>query len=134
MGIEVLDACALIAFINDEPGASQVELLLNDPDSTCYVHSINLCEVYHQMIRASDETIAKQVINDLLSVGLIAREDMDGEFWRSVGEHKARGRISLADCFCFALAIRLDGQVVTSDHGEFDPLVSLGLCPILFIR
>ena len=134
MGIQVFDACALIAFIEEEPGASQVETLLDDPGSTCFVHSINLCEIYYQVIRKSDRATAKQVIFDLLASGLIAREDMDAVFWQDVGSIKARGRISLADCFCLSLAIRLGGQVVTSDHGEFDPLVSLGICPILFIR
>ena len=59
---------------------------------------------------------------------------MDDDFWRRVGEFKARGRISLADCFCLALAERLSGQVVTSDHKEFDPIVPLNIVPILFIR
>ena len=50
------------------------------------------------------------------------------------GEQKARGRISLADCVCPALAQFVGGQVVTSDHGEFDPIAEAGICPILFIR
>ena len=33
-----------------------------------------------------------------------------------------------------ALAKQLAGEVVTSDHHEFDALVPLGLCPIRFIR
>jgi predicted nucleic acid-binding protein len=44
------------------------------------------------------------------------------------------GRISLADCFCIVLAQELSGEVVTSDHHEFDPLVPLNLVPITFIR
>ena len=134
MGIEVFDACALLAFIDDELGASVVESLLADPGSTCYIHSVNLCETYYQTIRKSDEATANHVIEDLMNVGLIAREDLDGAFWRSVGVLKARGRISLADCFCVALAMRVGGRIVTSDHKEFDPLVPLGICPILFIR
>ena len=59
---------------------------------------------------------------------------MDREFWERVGAHKARGQIALGDCFCLALAETLGGQVVTSDHREFDPLVPLGICPITFIR
>jgi hypothetical protein len=27
-----------------------------------------------------------------------------------------------------------NGEVITADHREFDPLVPLGLCPIRFIR
>jgi predicted nucleic acid-binding protein len=47
---------------------------------------------------------------------------------------QARGRISLADCFALALAERVGGTLVTSDHHEFDPIVPLAICPILFIR
>ena len=134
MGIEVLDACAFVALIDGEPGGPLVESLLKDPGSTCYVHSVNLCEVYYQLIRVGGEAAARQVIDDLLSLGLIVRDALDRIFWEAVGERKARGRISLADCFCLCLAIRLGGRVVTADHKEFDPLVPLGLCPILFIR
>ncbi len=134
MGVEVFDACALVAFIRDESGADLVESLLNDPSSECHVHAINLLEVYYQMIRMTDEATAGRVVDDLLSLGLTVGEDLDRAFSRSVGRLKARGKISLADCFCISLAIRLGGRVVTSDHHEFDPLVPLGLCPILFIR
>jgi PIN domain nuclease of toxin-antitoxin system len=134
MGIEVLDACALVALIDGEPGGPLVESLLKDPGATCYVHSVNLCEVYYQLIRVGGAVTARQVIDDLLSLGLIVKDDLDRAFWEAVGERKAHGRISLADCFCLSLAIRLGGRVVTADHKEFDPLVPLGLCPILFMR
>jgi PIN domain nuclease of toxin-antitoxin system len=132
MGIEVIDACALLAYIRNEPGSAEVEMLLNDPNSRCYVHAVKLCEVYYQMIRNSDRSTANRIVSELVSLGLIIREDMDAPFWQEVGELKSRGRISLADCFCLVLAIQL--QVVTSDHHEFDALVPLNLCPILFIR
>jgi hypothetical protein len=60
--------------------------------------------------------------------------DMNRSFWQRVGELKARGRISLPDCFCISLAQELGSEVVTIDHGEFDPLVPLGIVPINFIR
>jgi len=65
---------------------------------------------------------------------VIERRDMSRRFWRRVGEHKARGRISLPDCICIALAQELSAEVVTSDHGEFDSLAPLDLVPIKFIR
>ena len=134
MGVEVFDACALLALINGEPGGPLVDSLLEDPASSCYAHSVNIREVYYQMIRIAGGVTADQVIDDLLSVGLIVRDDLDRVSWRGVGELRARGRIALPDCFCLTLASRLGGRVVTSDHGEFDPLVPLGICPILFIR
>ena len=60
---------------------------------------------------------------------------MDTTFWQSVGQLKINpGKLALADCFALALAICTGGTLVTSDHHEFDAVVPLGLCPILFIR
>jgi predicted nucleic acid-binding protein len=47
---------------------------------------------------------------------------------------KVSARISLADCFGIALARRVGGELVTSDHHEIDPILPLRLCPLQFIR
>lgn len=132
--IHVLDAGPMIAFLNGESGEDVVEEILADVDDICYAHALNLCEVYYGYLRSADETVAQQAIADLLSHGIIVCEDMDTDFWQSVGRLKAAGSISIADCFCIALAQRLGGEVVTTDHHEFDALVPLGIVPIRFIR
>jgi PIN domain nuclease of toxin-antitoxin system len=46
----VLDACAMIAFLNDEEGAQKVEQLLSQGDrtpNTLFIHEINLLEIYY---------------------------------------------------------------------------------------
>lgn len=46
----VLDACALIAFFNDEEGAGKVEMILEQAENgevELYLASINLFEVYY---------------------------------------------------------------------------------------
>ena len=40
----ILDACAIIALLRDEPGARIVEQLLLEQN--CMSHAVNLCEVY----------------------------------------------------------------------------------------
>jgi PIN domain nuclease of toxin-antitoxin system len=134
VSIHVLDASAMVAYLGAEPGGLVVRALLNDPTTVCYAHTINLCEVYYNAIRLSDVPRARQTILNLFADGVIERQDMSQDFWQRVGEHKSRGRISLPDCFCISLAQELGGEVVTSDHGEFDPLVPLGIVPINFIR
>ena len=93
----VLDACAILAYLRNEPGGAIVKQLLDDPAVTCFMHSINLCEVYYQAIRASGETIADQQIADMFAVGVIDQCDMDEPFWKRVGELKSRGGIALPD-------------------------------------
>ena len=131
---DVLDACAMIAYLRGEDGQTVVDECLNSPNETCYSHAINVLEVYYDFIRRYDEPTARQALKDLAADGVVIRRDMSQLFLRQVGQLKARGRISIADCFCIALAQALSGEVVTSDHHEFDPLVPLGIVPIRFIR
>ena len=42
----IFDACALIALSEKEEGAELLASFLEDGENTCFVHSINLCEVY----------------------------------------------------------------------------------------
>jgi len=124
----------MIAYLRGEPGGSVVNVLLDAPADTCYAHTINLLEVYYDFIRKHNEPVAWQALQDLATAGVIERRTLTQKFARRVGQLKARGRISLADCFCIVLAQDIGGQVVTSDHGEFDAIVPLDIVPIKFIR
>jgi len=132
----VLDACALIALLRSEPGGEEVRSLLADDECRCFIHAVNLCEVYYDCLRNYDEVKADQKLGDLRVCGLLLRDDMDTEFWKKAGHLKARGRISLADAFAVTLAEREHSILVTSDHHEFDPLLASGSLPICvrFIR
>jgi PIN domain nuclease of toxin-antitoxin system len=124
----------MIAYLVGEPGGTVVEALLNDPAAFCCAHAVNLIEVFYEVLRAGNESDAQEAMRQLAANGVVFREDFDRVFWENVARLKSRGRISIADCFCIALAQRIGGEVVTADHREFDPLVPLGLCPIRFIR
>ncbi|MDQ1318191.1 MAG: hypothetical protein QG588_1848 [Candidatus Poribacteria bacterium] len=131
----IFDASALIAFFRDETGAEIVESLLIDSVNTCHVHAINLCEVFYDSLRRKNELEAQRTIRVLLSMGLFLHDDLDIVFWQQVGRYKGYIRhISLADCFCIALAKRLNGSVVTTDHHEFDVISEQGIVPVEFIR
>ena len=65
MEIDVLDACALLAYLQNEAGGPSIERLLANPARTCYAHSITFCEVYYQLIRRADESMARAAILDL---------------------------------------------------------------------
>ncbi len=135
MNIYIMDANAFLASVRAEPGGHVAEGLLADPSADCLAHSVNLCEVFYDSLRRTDLPTAQQTVSDLFALGLTERADMDQEFWPIIGQLKVQpGRISLADCFALALAVRTGGTLVTADHHEFDKVVPLGLCPILFIR
>lgn len=135
MIVYIMDACAIIAFLRREAGSVAVARLLADAGNLCFIHAVNLCEVYYDAVRKTDTATARQDMAALLSGGLVLRTDMDTAFWQSVGELKVNpGKLSFADCFGLALAQQEKGTLVTSDHHEFDPIVPLDICSILFIR
>lgn len=129
-----LDSSALIAYFRKEPGGSDVRDLLCDPGNRILIHASNLCEVYYDLLRDFAESTAEAAVNTVLSLGVILREDLDRDFWKQAGKHKAyMRRISLADCYCLALAQREDAEIVTADH-DFDKVADQGLSPVRFIR
>lgn len=130
----VLDAGPMIAFLDDEPGAAVVEQVLTEPGSTCYAHIFNLTEVYYIYFRRGGAVMAEDALQSLIDAGIVVRDDHDAAFWKEAATFKGTHAIALPDTFCLALARRLSGTVLTTDHNEFDPLVLLNYCPILFIR
>jgi PIN domain nuclease of toxin-antitoxin system len=130
-----LGASAMQALVRREVGWEVVRDLLAEPDNVCFAHAVNLCEVFYDFHRSADEATAQSVIHDLLNLGVVARVDMDPDFWKQAGRHKSGfRRVSLADCFCLTLAQRVGGELVTCDHHEFDTIAPLGLCRVVFIR
>jgi uncharacterized protein with PIN domain len=63
--IFVLDACAMIAWLRNEPGADVVDRAIKDVNSSCFAHGINLCEVFYDALRRADEGTAQSVLADL---------------------------------------------------------------------
>jgi PIN domain nuclease of toxin-antitoxin system len=133
--IFVLDAGAIIAHMRDENGADMVEDTMTNPQHTCYVHAINLCEVFYDAYRSFGESTAIEILNDLSRMGVTTNTDLSQDFIYRVGRIKAvHRRVSLADCFAIALAQSLQGSVLTCDHHEFDAVAAANLCAVKFIR
>src|SRR5262249_5335945 len=101
------EVMSMIAFLRQEPGADVVENLLLDPNIECLAHSVNLCEVFYDFIKASDEPAAQSAVEDLKLIGVSSREHIDEAFWKEVVKYKANIRkISLADFFAVATVKR----------------------------
>jgi len=132
----VLDACAIISLIRKEEGCLLVRHVLETEENFCFVHALNLCEVYYDCLRCYGNTQTEKLLSDLTDAGLIVRDDMDIDFWKTAGNLKARGRISLADCFAVALSVREEAVLLTSDRHEFEPLLATSGFPakVEFIR
>jgi len=130
----ILDSNSIITIVKGEEGSDYIVTIIDNPENSCYIHAINLCEVFYEFRRELGESEAQDIIEDTLTAVLL-RNDMDSELWQQAGRYKADlKRISLADCFCLALADRLNGTVLTSDHHEFDKVVIQGIVDVEFFR
>ena len=137
----VLDASALLAYLNDEPGGSEIEKLLLDEASECLVHAVNIIEVYYRVARNAGKHLAEEMLADLERAGVQVREDLDDALRRTAGDLRVLvldssgpRRGSIADCLCAALAEREGCPVVTSDVNDFAPLVEHGRCVVRTFR
>jgi PIN domain nuclease of toxin-antitoxin system len=130
----VLDASAIIAFLRGESGAEIVRQYLETEPPECMIHAVNLCEVFYDFLKRSDEDAATLAIDTVRSIGVIVREDIDEAFWQQAGRYKVRFRMPLADAFVLSLADRFGAEIITSDHGDFEPVAQAGACHVIFIR
>lgn len=133
--VYVFDACAVIALLDNEPGALVVEALLEQEGCRCIVHVLNVCEVYYHISRRAGEERAAKLTDVLKSYGFKLEDSLATALWQKAGQIKAEWRkVSLSDCFALALTIQENATLVTSDHHELDSLALAGLCSFRFIR
>jgi len=132
-GIYVLDACAMIAFLQDEPGADKVAAILtNAKDGKCkaFINAINLLEVYYEIYRAIGKAKANEEIAMIKKLPIEINAEITDKIFAEAGRLKATHKISLADSFALAQAITSGGELLTSDHHEFNSIE--GIEPIIF--
>lgn len=130
----VLDACALIAFLNDEPGAEVVTAMLESAPSV-EMSAINLLEIAYDAVRRSGDRHSIQELLDVVNqLPVKIHWQMEDQVFRHAAEFKSSFRISLADAIALALAKSLDAPIASSDHHEFDPLEANGTARFIWIR
>ena len=129
----VLDASALVAFFEGEPGAEQVENLIaraNDGKSELLMSTVNwgetLCARWHK----HGEKAALQTLTVIaaLPISLYAA---DLTLTRIACEIRMRFKLPYADCFAASLAMTHSATLATAD-ADFEKLADR--FEILFIR
>ena len=108
----VLDASAILAFLQDEPGSEVVESALAD-DPVC--SAANWAEVAQKIIAAGRDWDLVRALLDSYGVRVepVDREDAE---WAARRWKRGEG-LSLADRLCLALAERCNTDVLTADTG-----------------
>ena len=109
----VLDASALLALLNEEPGKDVVEEAIGD----CSISAVNYCEVIGKLIDAGvpDDDARHSV--ELLNIEIV---DFDAKLAFQAATLRPATRIlglSLGDRCCLALGRARKATVLTSERG-----------------
>lgn len=114
----VLDTWTIIAYLQDEPAAATIVELISDAheqEIPLYMSVINVCEVWYILAREVSETEADASVNDLRQLG-ITFQDVNWQIAQEAARFKAKGKMSLGDCFAAAQAKELEADLVTGDQ------------------
>ena len=125
MTATVLDASALLRFLDGEAGADHVERLLircASGELILLMSAVNWGEVVYAVIRRKGIDVADDLINKLssLRITLVAA---DARECQEAAYFKERHKIPYADSFAACLALRESAVLVTADF-DFKDLPS----------
>lgn len=126
----VLDASAVLAILNGEPGAASAGRFLS---TGALISSVNFAEVVGYYWRRGRGTRA---VEELVALSPLVVVEFDVNDARLVGELEPFCRpygLSLADRACLALAIRSEAPAVTADR-QWARLRDAVPCPVQLIR
>ncbi len=133
-----LDAFAVLAWLQDEPGANQVEEQLHRATKqegfTCYMSTINLGEVYYRLLRAKGmekaEAFWQDVRRGFLPIVLV---EPTRNRVREAARLKGRFAIAYADAFAAQVAAEKGVPLITGDR-ELSLLERDGLISIVWLK
>jgi len=134
----VLDACAVLALLDDEEGADVVNGLLDSAsrgEITLSMNAANLIEVYYDRIRIYGHELADSIIRGIYEdTPITIIEELNTAIVREAAYFKATGKMSFADAILVATARFTGATVVTCDHVELEPVERQTQIPFLWIR
>lgn len=119
----VLDANAIMDFIEAGPGSRKVAQLLKDAaqaQAIVMISAVNWGEVFYLLWQRNGESLARNTTSSLANLPLqISPVDLPQAL--RAGEIKARHKIPYVDCLAAALANLNQATLVTSDR-DFERL------------
>lgn len=133
----VLDACSLIAFFNDEPGAEKVQELFQkavNEETEIYMHAINFYELYYDCLRIKGIDKAKELFSAIAILPITIERDISDKLITEASYFKVNEKVSLADSIMLGLAKIKNAAAVSSDHHEFDSISNKKLINFFWIR
>lgn len=108
----ILDASALLAFLQNEPGCDQVEAAL--PEAV--ISSVNWAEVVQKSIAAAVDVKGMREDLEALGLRIVPFTAEEAEIAAQLWQKTRQGGLSLGDRACLSVGIRLDSMILTADQ------------------
>jgi predicted nucleic acid-binding protein len=124
----ILDACALIAFINKELGDTVIKGLLDRAKTgeiTVHMSIVNLVEVFYGYIRDLGKADADDILQTIYALPINIIDIIADPVFQEASRLKGTHKMSTADAFGLATAVNLSGVFVTSDHHELEAVEAI---------
>ena len=96
----VLDACALLALINNEEGADSVEAILRealDGKVEVYMNKINVYEIYYGIYRVEGKDKADETYQLIQRQPINIIDTFEDDVFKEAAKLKSKYKMSLAD-------------------------------------
>ena len=129
----VFDACAVLALVKGEQGASVVNGII-ESDSKIFLHSVTLLEIYYVIMQQLGTNSANLFFEQITQAPIEIIYEISENTIKNAGYYKSKYKISLGDSFVLATAKIYNASVVSSDHHEFDILENSENISFLWIR
>ena len=132
----VLDACAVIALLNDEGGADTVAGLITRAGvgtDRLFMSGIQALEVYYDRIYIKGREYAETVLESLYASPIIILQEITRDIIQEAGRFKTSYSMSLGDTFAAASAKKLAAALVTRDK-EMKALEEAGEFSVLWLN
>ncbi|SRR6266404_3329778 len=114
----VLDAWAVMAYLEDEPSAEKIADIIADAhenNTPLLMSVVNLGEVWYIVAREASEADADRCEKELRQLGIVF-VDVDWSLTQQAARFKSKHRMSFADCFAAALAKQKKAHLLTGDQ------------------
>lgn len=108
----VLDASALLGFLQDEPGCDQVEAVL--PEAV--ISSVNWAEVVQKSIAAGVNVDGMREDLEALGLAILPFTAEEAEIAGRLWQQTRQVGLSLGDRACLSVGFRLKAPVLTADR------------------
>jgi PIN domain nuclease of toxin-antitoxin system len=105
----VLDASALLAYLQDEPGGEAIEGVLAE----AVMSSVNWAEVVQKSVAAGVNVDGMREDLEALGLEIVSFTPEDGEMAGRLWLQTRQAGLSLGDRACLSLGMRLDVPVLT---------------------